>query len=221
MHVPSECNTHMHMSQQHLPGCVCARVRLSAPVDCNQPPWLTGCLQRQSCRPEFWWLEICVWFRRLQQALVRLHNQRVRRVWGIHYTDWSRRSALRMAAFDLCRSQWGPIAATRLPSRFPQTAVRHIQLSQQRVRVAQQTIVPAACCTDDHVPDPRTAMFKGLAAPSPYWGPIAAADVPGKGRGLVATRDIQPGELLMSCRPLVFMECDEGDVPSMEALYAL
>ena len=41
----------------------------------------------------------------------------------------------------------------------------------------------------------------------------------GKGRGLVATRPIRAGELLLVDTPAVFLEsCSEGDIPELEDL---
>lgn len=40
----------------------------------------------------------------------------------------------------------------------------------------------------------------------------------GAGRGVIATRDIAAGELLMLCQPLAYAAGPEGDIPSMEDL---
>jgi hypothetical protein len=136
-------------------------------------------------------------------------------------------TSLELAAFPPKLAPFGTMAVplARSPKcRFPlQTLLlsRSCRGVAHRVQKQAPALRTAACCPNAHASDLQTALYTGSAAPAVYWGPLAAANVHGKGRGLVATRDIQPGELLMSCRPLVFMECEEGDVPSMEALCAL
>jgi hypothetical protein len=58
-------------------------------------------------------------------------------------------------------------------------------------------------------------------SPPPFVGPIAAADVLGKGRGLVATNSLVAGQLLLVTPPLALVEAEIGDIPDHEELLEL
>ena len=48
--------------------------------------------------------------------------------------------------------------------------------------------------------------------------PTTDRNVSGKGRGVVATAEIQPGDLLMICEPLAFLRGPDGQRPQGETL---
>ena len=66
--------------------------------------------------------------------------------------------------------------------------------------------------------DSADALLSGAAPWPSYLGPLSVQDTPGKGRGLVATRDVEAGELLIVCPPLAYATAGEGEVPDAEEL---
>eukprot|EP00200_Dunaliella_tertiolecta_P007049 CAMPEP_0202384178 /NCGR_PEP_ID=MMETSP1127-20130417/53808_1 /ASSEMBLY_ACC=CAM_ASM_000462 /TAXON_ID=3047 /ORGANISM="Dunaliella tertiolecta, Strain CCMP1320" /LENGTH=152 /DNA_ID=CAMNT_0048983907 /DNA_START=116 /DNA_END=570 /DNA_ORIENTATION=+ len=56
--------------------------------------------------------------------------------------------------------------------------------------------------------------------PQPWVGSLQAAHVPGKGRGLIASAPISPGDLLLVCSPIVSITNQAGDpeIPDVQQL---
>ncbi|KAF8063744.1 smyd2-b [Scenedesmus sp. PABB004] len=67
--------------------------------------------------------------------------------------------------------------------------------------------------------DPLAAVYvDARAEPPPFLGPVAAVHLPGKGRGLVATSALVPGQLLLVSPPLALVRCEMGNIPDHDAL---
>jgi len=64
-------------------------------------------------------------------------------------------------------------------------------------------------------------VYAGGSLPPVFIGPVEVREAPGKGRGLFATRDLAPGELVLVCAPLLYAASEgEGDIPSTEEMAA-
>ncbi|GIL50513.1 hypothetical protein Vafri_6689 [Volvox africanus] len=47
---------------------------------------------------------------------------------------------------------------------------------------------------------------------------VRVVNLPGKGRGIIADADLEPGQLLMISKPLAYVTCPMGSIPSPEDL---
>ncbi|GFR45938.1 hypothetical protein Agub_g7402, partial [Astrephomene gubernaculifera] len=60
--------------------------------------------------------------------------------------------------------------------------------------------------------------FSGTEPATDILGPTVLKDIPGKGRGLVSSRPLSPGDLVMAVRPLAVLHGPQDSMPSPDAL---
>lgn len=62
-------------------------------------------------------------------------------------------------------------------------------------------------------------MYVNIQTTAPeYMGAVQVVELPGKGRGVVATEDLQPGQLILSSKPLAYTTTPMGSIPPPEEL---
>ncbi|GLC45339.1 hypothetical protein PLESTF_001753100 [Pleodorina starrii] len=60
--------------------------------------------------------------------------------------------------------------------------------------------------------------FTGTAPATDILGPFSLQSIPGKGRGLVAQRELRPGELVMAVQPIAVLHGPQDSMPSPDSL---
>jgi hypothetical protein len=91
-------------------------------------------------------------------------------------------------------------------------------LLQGRQRAQQESAAAAATAAPCAADPARPPSPPRAQAPAQHWGPVAVKHLPGRGRGLVASRQVAAGELLLVSLPLAVRFCEEGSTPENEEL---
>ncbi len=88
-----------------------------------------------------------------------------------------------------------------------------------RRRFAPTAAARAASAAANETPAVIEQLYRngGQPALSGRWG-VAVQRLPGKGRCIVSTRDLRPGDLLIASEPLAYVTCPGGISPEADVL---